>query len=179
MRKAPLATLSIYYLGAIPYCLMLIYFWFDMGQSVDASAHLNVEALLLTAAYFWMKVFQAVFSRQLLVLLEGGRDEPWTWRRWANTALIQIIYGGSLVIVYPLSILVGLPFAWVNAFYHNISVLGTYSDSTLASTFREAADLAQLWPKQNHLMVGIQFVAAMRPLSIESGEFSSPRCRRC
>jgi len=112
VRKTPLAILSVYYLGAIPYCLMLIYFWFDMSQSIDAEAHLTVEALALTGAYFWMKTFQAVFSRKLLVLLEGGRDDHWTFQRWSNTALIQIVYGGSLVIVYPLSILVGIPFAW-------------------------------------------------------------------
>ena len=160
VRKTPLAILSVYYLGAIPYCLMLIYFWFDMSQSVDAEAHLAVETLALTGAYFWMKIFQAIFSRQLLVLLEGGRDDPWTFRRWINTALIQIVYGGSLVIVYPLSILVGIPFAWVNGFYHNVSIIGAEPQSTLASTFKEATELAQLWPKQNHLLIGIQLIAS-------------------
>ena len=160
LRKTPLSILSIYYLGAIPYCLMLIYFWFDMSQSTNAAAHLAWETLALTISYFWMKTFQAVFSRKLLVLLEGGRDEPWTLPRWRQTALIQIIYGGSLVIVYPISILVGIPFAWVSGFYHNVSILGTQSKSTVGSTFKEAADLAKLWPKQNHLLIGIQLIAS-------------------
>jgi hypothetical protein len=159
LRRAPVAVVSIYYLGALPFCLGVIYFWFDMTQSATAEAHLPAEALLLAALYFWMKTCQAVFARKLLALLEGEDAELWTARRWAATALLQAIYAGSFVIVYPAAILITLPFGWVNAFYHTISIIGTSTRSTLGSSFREAADLARLWPKQNHLVIGTVFLA--------------------
>jgi flagellar biosynthesis protein FlhB len=155
LRQAPLATTSIYYLGALPYCLALIYFYFDMTQSATAEAHLPGEAMVLTGLYFWMKTCQAVFGRKLLAWLEGGDEEEWSPDRWINTALIQIIYAGSLVLVYPIALLVALPFGWVNAFYHNISVLGTGAKSTVRSSFKEAEEMARLWPRQNHLILGI------------------------
>ena len=161
IRQAPLSLLSLYYLGALPFCLALVYFYFDMTQSADAEAHLPGGALLLTALYFWMKTCQAVFARKLLVLLEGEDPEPWNLPRWANTALLQIIYGGSWVIVYPLALIITLPFGWVSAFYHNISIVATSSKSTVRSSLTEAAELSRLWPKQNHLILGILLAALL------------------
>ena len=59
---------SVYYLGALPFWLAFVYFFFDMTQSADADAHLPREALLLTVLYFGMKTCQAVFARKLLAL---------------------------------------------------------------------------------------------------------------
>ncbi|HUB68689.1 MAG TPA: DUF4129 domain-containing protein [Candidatus Methylacidiphilales bacterium] len=160
-RRTPLSILSVYYLGALPFCLGLIYFWFDMTQGADAEAHLVAEALALTGFYLWMKTCQAVFARRLLALVEGEDTEPWDLRRWANTLLIQAVYAGSLVLVYPIAMIITIPFGWVSAFYHNISIFGTSSESTLQSSYAEAADLARLWPKQNHLIIGITLVASL------------------
>jgi hypothetical protein len=157
LRRAPLALLSIYYLGTLPCCLALIYFCFDMTQSADAELHLAPEALIFTFSYVWMKTCQAVFARKLLALLEGEDAEPWTPRRWANTALIQTIFAGSFVLVYPVAIFVALPFGWAHAFYHNISIVGTSAKSTVKSSLNEAAGLSRLWPKQNHFILGFQF----------------------
>jgi hypothetical protein len=154
LRQTPVAVWSIYLIGALPFCLGLIYFWFDMIESANAEARLPGEALLLTLLYFWMKTCQAVFSRKLLALLEGEDAEPWTLGRWANTALVQTIFGGSLPMVYPMAILVTIPFGWVNAFYHSISIVGTSRTSTIGSAMREATELSRLWPKQNHLIIG-------------------------
>jgi hypothetical protein len=158
IRQTPLSVLSIYYLGALPFCLGLIYFWFDMTQSADAESHLPGEALLLTVFYLWMKTCQAVFARKLLASLEGEADE-WNLPRLMNTALLQTIYAGSFVIIYPLAVLIGLPFGWVNCFYHNISIVGTGPKSTVRSAYKEASDLAVLWPKQNHLIIAILLAA--------------------
>jgi hypothetical protein len=161
LRQTPLATLSIYYLGALPSCLALIYFWFDMTQGTEAEAHLPGEALALTGLYFWMKTCQAVFARQLLALLEGEDAEAWTLERWLNMALLQVIAAGSFFIVYPVALVATIPFGWINAFYHNFSIVATGAKSTLGSSYREAAALAGLWPKQNHLVLGILLVATL------------------
>ncbi len=157
LRRTPVATFSIYYLGALPFCLGLVYFFFDMTQGADAEVHMAGEALLLTALYCWMRTCQAVFARKLVAQLEGEDAEPWNARRLANTALLQIIFSGALVIVYPIAVIITLPFAWVHAFFHNISIVATGSKSTVRGSLAEAVDASRPWPKQNHLILGIQF----------------------
>jgi hypothetical protein len=159
LRSAPLPVVAIYLLGSLPFWLGVIYFCFDMTQSANAEARMPGEALLLTVLYFWMKTCQAVFARKLLALLEGDDPEPWTARRWLRTALLQAIVAGSLPVVYPMALLATVPFAWVNAFYHNFSVIATGARSTLTESCRESAELARLWPKQNHLMLAILWLA--------------------
>ncbi|HEV3271744.1 MAG TPA: DUF4129 domain-containing protein [Candidatus Methylacidiphilales bacterium] len=161
LRQTPLSVFSVYYLGALPFWLAFVYFYFDMTQSADADAHLPGEALLLTALYFWMKTCQAIFARKLLVLLEGEDVEPWDLPRLANTALLQTIYAGSFVIVYPLGLIITIPFGWVSAFYHNISIVATGPKSTIRSSLFEAAELSRLWPKQNHLILAILLAALL------------------
>ncbi len=160
IHKTPLPVLSIYYLGALPFGLGLIYFWFDMTESNSAEIHLPLEALGLTFLYFWMKTCQAVFSRQLVAVLEGEDLEPWTLQRWLQTALLQIIWAGSFFIIYPAALLITVPFGWVNAFYHSISIVATGEKTTVRSSFKEASDLARIWPKQNFFLLGIQLLAA-------------------
>jgi hypothetical protein len=161
LRRTPLSILVIYYAGALPFSLALIYFVFDMMQGVYAERHLGVEALLLTFLYFWMKTCQAVFSRKLLATLEGEDPEPWSVRRWANTAILQAVYAGTFFIVYPIALLITIPFGWVNAFYHSISIVATSAKSTLRSSFAEAAELSGFWPRQNHLIIAVQLAALL------------------
>jgi hypothetical protein len=176
LRRAPLPVVAIYLLGALPFWLGVIYFCFDMVQSANAEARMPGEALALAVLYFWMKTCQAVFARQLLDLIEGAGEEPWTLARWLRTALLQVIVAGSLPVVYPLALIATIPFAWVNAFYHNVSVVATGPRSTLGESCREAAELARLWPKQNHLALGILLLAAfVLMLNLAILIFSLPR----
>jgi len=161
LRRTPLSVFSVYYLGALPFWLAFVYFYFDMTQSADADAHLPGQALLLTVLYFWMKTCQAIFARKLLALLEGEDREPWDLARLANTVLLQTIYAGSLVIVYPVGLIITVPFGWINAFYHNISIVATGPQSTVRSSLFEAAELSRLWPRQNHLILVILFAALL------------------
>ena len=154
LRRTPLSIFFIYYAGTLPFALGLIFFVFEMTEGADAGQELVPDALLLTLLFLWLKTCQAVFSRQVLARLEGDQ-ESWTLRRWANTAIVQSIFAGSFVVVYPLAIFITLPFGWVNAFYHNVSIVGTGPQSSLRSTWIEAAELSRLWPKQNHLILAV------------------------
>jgi hypothetical protein len=161
LRHTPLSTFFVYYAGALPFCLALIYFTFDMMQSASAEQHLGPESLLLTVLYFWMKTCQAVFSRRLLASIEGGDPEPWTLWRWTNTAMLQAIYAASAVIAYPVALFITIPYGWVNAFYHSISIVATSEKATLRESFVEASKLAALWPRQNHLILGVLLVGLL------------------
>ena len=154
LRRTPLSLYVIYYAGALPFCAALVYFVFDMLQSANAEQHLVPEALLVTVAFFWMKTCQAVFSRRLLATLEGHDPEPWTLRRWINAAIIQSIFAATFFFVWPVALVITIPFAWVHAFYHNVSIVGTGRTTTLRGCIAEASKLSALWPRQNHLVLG-------------------------
>jgi hypothetical protein len=155
LRRTPLSLHLIYYAGALPFCASLVYFVSDMLQSAEAEQHLVSESLLVTLAYFWMKTCQAVFSRRLLATLEGQDAEPWTLQRWINTAVLQSIVAATFFFVWPLALVTTIPFGWVHAFYHNVSIVGTGRATTLRGCLTEAATLSTLWPKQNHLVLGV------------------------
>ena len=70
LRTAPAATLAVYYLGAIPFVLGLLYFWADMSRSPFAGQHLVDSALGLAALFLWMKFWQVIFARRC------GRTSP-------------------------------------------------------------------------------------------------------
>jgi hypothetical protein len=161
LRGTPLWLFFIYYAGAAPFCLGLVYFVFDLLESPRAELHLAPLSLGLTVLYLWMKTCQAVFARRLLERLQGGEAEPWTLARWGNTALLQAVFGGSLLVVYPAALLMTIPFGWVNAFYHSISIVATGPRSTVRGSINAAAKLSTVWPRQNHLILGIQLVALL------------------
>lgn len=51
LRTAPAATLAVYYLGAIPFVLGLLYFWAEMSRSPFADQHL-ADASFATGILF-------------------------------------------------------------------------------------------------------------------------------
>src|SRR5258706_3904850 len=81
LRAASLAALAIYYLGALPFVLALLYFWADMSGSAFANQHLAGAALGVASLFLWMKFWQALFARQLRGLLAGQSLPPVTVSR--------------------------------------------------------------------------------------------------
>ena len=61
LRRAPAGLLAVYYVGAMPFVLGLLYFWADMSRSAFAEKHLAASALGLAGLFIWMKCCQSVF----------------------------------------------------------------------------------------------------------------------
>ena len=148
LRQAPLDTLACYYLGTVPFMLVLLWFWADMSRSADADLRLAGGALALSILFVWMKVWQSRFSGRLLMQLGGAAELP----PLASSLMVQ---GGLQpwgFIILPLAGLITLPFGWCYAFFQNITVLG---GPDWRSTQRKARHLALLWPGQNHLLLAL------------------------
>jgi len=148
LRQAPLDTLACYYLGTLPFMLVLLWFWADMSRSADADLRLAGGALALALLFIWMKVWQSRFSGRLLMQLGGAAELP----PLAGSLMVQ---GGLQpwgFIILPLAGLITLPFGWCYAFFQNITVLG---GPDWRSTQRKARHLALLWPGQNHLLLAL------------------------
>ncbi len=146
LRQAPLDTLACYYLGTVPFMLVLLWFWADMSRSADADQRLAGGALALSILFIWMKVWQSRFSGRLLMQLGGAAGLPSV----TGSVMVQ---GGLQpwgCIILPLAGLVTLPLGWCYAFFQNITVLGGPDWRSVQSKARR---LALLWPGQNHLLL--------------------------
>src|SRR5262245_11348279 len=150
LRLAPGAALAHYYLGSLPFVLGLLFFWSDMSRSAFAEQRLAAGAFALALLFVWMKCWQAVFAQDLLARLCGEPAPRWRWRRLARVALAQAILQPSGLFLFPIGLVILLPFGWIYAFYQNVTALGGGEELTVKSLFKKAWEQSKLWPLQNH-----------------------------
>jgi hypothetical protein len=155
LRTAPVATLAVYYLGAIPFVLGLLYFWADMSRNPFAGRHLVDFALGMAALFFWMKFWQVIFARRLRAHVAAEPVPHWTVRRWRRVFLTQAFVQPSGLFMVPLSLVPMLPAAWVYAFYQNVTVLDDGGPAGTSPLLKKSWKQAVLWPRQNHLVLAI------------------------
>jgi hypothetical protein len=153
LRGAPLGTLTLYYAGALPFVLGLLYFWADMSWSPFASQHLAGAALGLAALFLWMKFWQAVFAGQLRALAAAAPLPPLDRRRLLRIFISQCALQPAGLILLPLASIPILPLAWTCAFYQNLTALADDETPGLRALVRKAMRQATLWPAQNHVLL--------------------------
>ena len=151
LRTAPAATLAVYFLGAIPFVLGLLFFWADMSRSPLAAQHLAGASLGMAALFGWMKLCQSVFARRLRAHAAGGKFSRSTLRRTLRIFFTQAIIQPWGLLLLPLAAIPALPFAWVFAFFQNVTVLDDGAETSVAELRKKSWKLAKLWPKQNHV----------------------------
>src|SRR5206468_11285461 len=98
--------------------------------------------------------WQAVFARQLKAQITGRPAPARSMSGFFRTALNQTILQPSALFLLPLSLLIVLPFGWCYAFYLSVPAFGAGDGVAVTSVFQRAARQAQLWPRQNHLLLG-------------------------
>jgi hypothetical protein len=157
LRTAPSGTLATYYVGAIPFVLGFLYFWADMSSSPFANQHLAEAALAMTALFVWMKFCQSLFARRLRAQLNAAASPPWTLRQSAAILLTQATIQPSALFVIPLAAIVAMPFAWICAFYQNVTVMADADSTETSALAKNAWKQACLWPGQNHVGLFIVF----------------------
>jgi small-conductance mechanosensitive channel len=160
LRTAPAATLAVYYLGAIPFVLGLLYFWADMSRSPFANQHLAEAALGIGALFLWMKFWQAVFARRIRAQIAAEPPPRLNFRRCARIFLTQTILQSLGLFLIPLALVPVIPFAWVYAFFQNVTALADDDDSSVSKLLKKSWKQAALWPLQNYLVLAIIFAFA-------------------
>jgi len=152
LRGISPGLLAGYFIGTVPFVLMLLFFWSDMSRGAFAETRCLPLSLLLAGLFIWMKCWQTVFSAGLMDFLLD-RTRPWSWARVARVARTQLIVQPLGLIAIPLSLLIMLPFYAVHAFYQNMTVLGDGEAEPLGETVRRARREALRWPVQNHMIL--------------------------
>jgi hypothetical protein len=158
LRAAPGALLSVYYIGSIPFVLGLLYFWADMSRSAEAYQYSAVSALGLSFLFVWMKFWQTVFMHQIRARLFDENPSPWSLQRIGSIAATQSLIQSSRFFVIPIAFLMVIPFGYCYAFYQNVSAHDEAQGRTVRSTCKWAWRQAGLWPRQNHLLIGIYWL---------------------
>jgi len=157
LRGAPPATLASYYLGTLPFVLGLLFFWADMSRSALADEHLVGAALGVALLFLWMKFWQAIFARHLRAAFAGEPPPPLGLRRGGRILIAQTALQPSGFFLLPLALILTLPFAWVCAFYQNLTALAVAETGETRSLVKQAARQAALWPRQNHTLLAVLF----------------------
>ena len=155
LRRAPTAILASYYAGGLPFVLASLYFWADMSRSPFAYQHLAGGALGLAALFVWMKLCHSIFARRLRALMAGEPLPALSFRSCRRIFISQAALQTTGLFVLPFSLILTVPFAWVYAFYQNLTALDDGEAVDLRSLMKEALLQAGSWPKQNHLLLAI------------------------
>ena len=155
LRAAPASTIATYYVGASPFVLGYLYFWTDMSRNPFANQHLAEAALVTAALFLWMKFCQSLFSARIRSQIASKPMPRWSGRQCARVLFSQAIIQPSGLFIIPLALLLALPFAWVYAFYQNVTVLADPDFTGNSHLLSKARKQAVLWPGQNHTSLGI------------------------
>ncbi len=155
LRVAPAGTLATYYAGALPFVLGLLFFWADMSRNPFAARHAVEAALGLAGLFLWMKFWQAVFAQKLRAQLSGVAPTPLNLARAARIFYTQAAWQPTALFVLPLALIPALPFAWLYAFYQNLTAQADVDAPTLRATFARAWRQALIWPAQNHVILAV------------------------
>ncbi len=158
LRTAPGSLLTYYYLGGVPFILGLLYFWADMSRSANAHTHIARAALGLAVLFVWMKFWQSVFTLRVRALVSDQEFPPWTLQRIAAIAATQSLIQSTRFIVMPIASLMLVPYGFCYAFYQNVTAVDDGEIQDLSSTCKWARHQARLWPRQNHLLIGIYWL---------------------
>lgn len=158
LRAAPGALLTIYYIGSVPFVLGLLYFWADMSRSANAYEYSAMAALGLSFLFVWMKFWQTVFMYQIRALFFDDIPSPWSLQRITSIAATQSLIQSSRFLIIPIASLMVIPFGFCYAFYQNVSAHDEAHGQTVRSTCKWAWRQAVLWPRQNHLLIGIYWL---------------------
>jgi len=153
LRSSPASVLAAYYLGSVPFVAGFLIFCSDLAGSPTASERIGGATLAMAALFFWMKFFQAIFTRQLLDRVSGTEPESPKVAELLRMASSQAIIQSTGLFIIPLAAMAVLPLGWVYAFYQNASTLDD-GRMRVRDLTRIAWQQAVLWPIQNHLILG-------------------------
>ena len=160
LHYAPASALALYYIGALPFTLALLWYWLDMSRNAFAHQRVESASFFLALVFLWMKCWQSAFAASLLTELSGAGGMAWGWRRVFRMVLQQSAIQPTAFIVIPMAVLLTLPFARAVGFYQNATLLGTGLESggegSIHGLFHRARSLTAHWAREAWSMLAIQ-----------------------
>lgn len=153
LRLDPFKLLLPYYIGGIPFILGLLYFWSDMSKNPFAKDYCSAASLGLACLFIWMKCWHSVFAIKIYESL--GRFEPirWSFLKIIRIVAVQTIIQPSGILMFPVALLITLPYPWVYAFYQNVLVQDYGQTKTIKEIIKDTGELTKYNPRQNIFVI--------------------------
>ncbi len=153
LRTAPMRAIAAYLVGAVPFMLGFLYFWFDMSGSGFAAERCFSLSLAVAILFLWMKVWQTVFACELKAHIAGDPAPRWTILRVGRMALVQTVVQAHGFWAITVALLLLMPFYSVYTFFQNVTLMGDGTSTGIRGIAARAWRQALLWPRQNHILL--------------------------
>ena len=128
LRTAPITSLWIFYLGAVPFVAAFMYFVADMSRSSYAMRDSTIAAMLMVGAFLWMKFFQAKFCASLWDTINPGQTPKQSgWQKFRYTAALWCLQAFTVPALF-IGTFFLIPLGWIVAALQNFSVLAFTQD---------------------------------------------------
>lgn len=152
-RILPLSTIAVYYIGAIPFIVGLLFFWADMSRSAFAKNHCVEAALGMAILFLWMKCSQAVFSSMVRDRITGRESHNLTFKRISRVIFVQTLIQPSGLLVLPVALIVLMPFYAAYSFYENVTNICMRTEEDISLIIKRAWKQALLWAQQANILI--------------------------
>src|SRR3954464_10676304 len=90
LRGAPAATLVIYYAGAVPFVLALLFYWAHATWFRPSGEQIAWASLALVGLFGAMKAAHSEFCARLLATRKGEVRPGWSTKRFGRQFMAQI-----------------------------------------------------------------------------------------
>lgn len=163
LRTVDLKYYWVFYAGAVPFTVALLYFMADMSRSSLAAQSMLSISLFMVGLTIWLRVTQALFCRGLWrtiqpesELMNGGGDR---FRQLAALLAIQALQVPLLI----LGVILALPLGWIIAFLQNVTALSltrATSSQPLRNLLSEGLRYSHWEWAQNHgILIVVAFIS--------------------
>lgn len=154
VRAAGFPALALHLTGSLPFAAAVLFFYADcaLAPVLDGSRLLWMS-FGLAALFVWMKTWQTFYARRLRETLLDIPAEPVTPGEWLRVCVRQAALQPWSLAALPLAVLATVPFAWVHAFFQNLTVLDDGASPSLGVLCGRAVRAAKHSPKANHLLI--------------------------
>lgn len=127
-RSAGVESYCLYYLGAIPWALGLLYFVADMSRSSLADRDAAFAALWLSLLWFWRRYCQAAFCARLWDRLNPGHRQALASRERFRALGALWFAQAFRVPLLALGLFFAVPLGWIVASLQNLNALALTQD---------------------------------------------------
>ena len=154
LRSAGFSVVSLHWMGSVPLALALLLYWSALTRGGMTNEECALWSLAVGLLYLWMHVSRAMFAARLWRTLEGGGRTRWTF----SAISLQAFLGTAKIVIWPMALLVGFPFARAVAFFRYAASLSARADLDGIDVIPHARRLASLDNGLNWAILPLQWL---------------------
>jgi hypothetical protein len=147
LRRAPIETYALFLVAIAPFVLCFFQFCSEMSYSEFAGTNLPGFAAILALSYLWMKAFQHLACRQLVMVYTGELPNQGNFGRILRSCLYQTTIHPIGLFAKPMAALASLPgfLTFVPLLMLPASVIFSFFQNASILVTGERGDLAKCW----------------------------------